>query len=334
MSNSAKILTDQFDRVHKYLRISLTEKCNLRCTYCMPAGGIQLSPKSHLMSHEEVYQIAKIFVQNGVNKIRLTGGEPLVRKDFAQILAQLSHLNVTLALTTNALLVDQYIDDFKKYHLNKINVSLDSLKAGKFAQITRRNQFQKTYDNILLLLNNGFEVKINTVLMKGVNDDEILDFINLTKDLAINVRFIEFMPFDGNKWNQKQLVSQQEIINIAIERFGNKLIKLSDGPNYIARHFKIEAFKGQFGIISSVSNPFCEVCDRIRLTADGKIKNCLFSNIETDLLAKYRAGEPLEPLIYQAIYHKKAVRAGMDNFDKLKDPNRHTNNRSMTAIGG
>ena len=182
MFKEKNILTDSFGRKHNYLRISLTEKCNLRCTYCMPKDGVLLTPKEQLMSAEEVFEIAKIFVENGVDKIRLTGGEPLVRKDFLIILEKLSTLNVELSITTNAILIDRYIEDFKKYGLQKINISLDSLSQEKFKFITLRDQIKKTYDNTLLLIENGFNVKVNVVLMKGVNDDEIIDFINLSKN--------------------------------------------------------------------------------------------------------------------------------------------------------
>src|SRR5690606_28652790 len=201
MYREKNILTDSFGRKHNYLRISLTEKCNLRCTYCMPEDGLLLTPKDQLMTADEIYEIASTFVQQGVYKIRLTGGEPLVRKDFSAILQKLSTLKAELSITTNAILIDRYLQDFKDYGLNKLNVSLDSLSPEKFKFITRRDQLQKTYDNILLLIKEGFHVKVNAVLIKGVNDDEIIDFVNLTKALPISVRFIEFMPFDGNKWN-------------------------------------------------------------------------------------------------------------------------------------
>jgi len=334
MSKTTHILTDQFGRNHNYLRISLTEKCNLRCSYCMPPEGINLSPQAHLMTANEIYEIAKIFVENGVDKIRLTGGEPLVRKDFLDILKKLSTLNISLGITTNGVLIDQFIEAFKTYHLKHINISLDSLKKEKFEFITRRDKFHKTYENILLLIENNFHVKINTVLMKGFNEDEILDFIELTKEWPITVRFIEFMPFDGNNWNKEKLVTQEEILKIITAKYKNKLIKSKNSENYISRDYQINGYKGKFGIISSVSNPFCDVCNRIRLTADGKIKNCLFSNVETNLLSKFRAGKNLEEIIQHSIYRKKAIRGGMDNFDKLKDPQKHSNNRSMTTIGG
>ena len=335
MNSTTSILTDTHGRKHSYLRISLSEKCNLRCTYCMPHDGIPLSPRSHLMTADEIETFAKVFVDHGVTKIRLTGGEPLVRKDFTAILARLAKLPVKLSITTNALLTHRFIEDFKRYGLHDINVSLDSLNAEKFKFITRRDQYKKAFENIEQLIQEGFNVKINAVLMKNFNEDEIVDFINLTKARAINVRFIEFMPFDGNAWNKEKLVSQAEVINRVTDHFGVKALQpLPNEKNFTARNFKIEGFQGTFGIISSVTNPFCDSCNRIRLTADGKLKNCLFSNEETNLLKPFREGEKLEALIDAALNAKKAVRAGMTDFDQLINPDLHSNNRSMIAIGG
>ena len=335
MNKTTTILTDTHGRKHNYLRISLSEKCNLRCTYCMPHDGIPLSPRANLMSAEEIEAFAKVFVEHGVDKIRLTGGEPLVRKDFSDILGRLAKLPVKLSITTNALLTHRFIADFKKYGLKDINVSLDSLNAEKFKFITRRDQYKKAFTNIEQLIKEGFNVKINAVLMKNFNEDEIVEFIKLTKERAINVRFIEFMPFDGNAWNKDKLVSQAEIINRVTDHFGvEALLPLPNEANFTARNFRIEGFMGSFGIISSVTNPFCDSCNRIRLTADGKLKNCLFSNEETNLLKAFREGEKLEQLIDEALNKKKAVRAGMTDFDQLTNPDLHSNNRSMIAIGG
>jgi len=329
------ILTDKMLRKHNYLRISLTEKCNLRCTYCMPADGVQLTPKNSLMNVDEIFSIAKIFVDHGVNKIRLTGGEPLVRKDFSEILKRLNSLNADLSLTTNGILVDRFIDDFKAYNLRSINVSLDTLQADKFKFITRRDQFLKVYENISLLVQNGFKIKLNVVLIKNFNDDEIKSFINLTKDLPIVVRFIEFMPFNGNNWDKSKLVTQKDILHDVVSYFGSdKLVKLEDNQNFISRDYQISGFMGSFGIISSVSNPFCDGCNRIRLTANGKLKNCLFSNDETDILSSLRNNETIEPLIAKTVYKKFAIRANMDTFKKLNNPELHSKNRSMLTIGG
>ncbi|KJD33896.1 molybdenum cofactor biosynthesis protein MoeA [Tamlana nanhaiensis] len=329
------ILTDKFNRQHSYLRISLTERCNLRCTYCMPEAGVPLSPKSHLMTYEEVYNIAKTFVNHGVTKIRLTGGEPLVRKDFSTILEKLASLPVELSITSNAVIIDRFIDDLKKYGVKNINVSLDSLSKDKFTHITRRNNFDKVYNNILQLINEGFNVKLNAVLMKGFNEDEIVDFIKFTKDLPISVRFIEFMPFDGNKWDMSKMISYAEVMQFAEEAFDKKdIIRLTDAPNDTSKNYKIEGYKGSFAIISSVTNPFCDSCNRLRLTANGQLKNCLFSSEESDLLTTLREGKSIEPVIKKAVAAKFKIRGGMDTLKKLKTPDLHGKNRSMITIGG
>lgn len=335
MQENQNILQDNFGRHHSYLRISLTELCNLRCTYCMPAEGIQLSPKSHIMSFNEVYSIAKTFVDNGVTKIRLTGGEPLVRKDAEVILKKLASLPVSLSITTNAVIVDRFIDLFKSCGIHNINVSLDSLNTEKFNQITRRNDFEKVYKNIHLLIDEGFNVKLNAVLIKGFNDNEIIDFIEFTKALPVNVRFIEFMPFDGNKWNKEKMVSYAEVMSLVNAQFNkNEVLRIEDAPNDTSKNYKIKGYKGSFAIISSVTNPFCDSCNRIRLTANGQLKNCLFSSTESDLLTPLREGKDIEPIIQKAIRAKFKIRGGMDTLKKLEEPKLHSQNRSMTTIGG
>lgn len=335
MTMTKNILTDTFNRKHTYLRISITERCNLRCTYCMPENGIPLSPKATLMSNDEIYTIAKTFVNHGVTKIRLTGGEPLVRIDAKAIIEKLATLPVEVALTTNAVIVDQFIDTFKKTNVTLLNVSLDSLNPEKFKKITRRNDFEKVYNNILLLVKHNFNVKLNVVLIKGFNDNEIIDFINLTKIVPITIRFIEFMPFDGNKWSIKKMVSLEEIMNTVHTAFSkNKVHRLQDTPNDTSKNYKIENYKGSFAIISSVTNPFCDSCNRIRLTANGQLKNCLFSAEESDLLTTLREGKSIEPIIEQTMRLKLKARGGMNTLDKLENPKLHSKNRSMIAIGG
>ena len=332
MNENTNILTDNFGRKHSYLRISLTEKCNLRCTYCMPAEGIPLSPKSHLMSADEIFEIASVFVKNGVTKIRLTGGEPFVRKDFDVIIKKLAQLPVEIAITTNGILLHKYLPLLKKLNILNITISLDSLKAKKFNTITRRNYFEKVWKNIELLKQEVEQVKLNIVLIKGFNDNEIFDFIELTKHENFKVRFIEFMPFDGNEWKTDKLVTEQNIIDHASEN--GILQRLKDAPNDTAKNFKIKGYRGSFAIISSITNPFCDSCNRIRLTADGKLKNCLFSNNETNILTSYRNGENIEPLIESAINKKHKTRGGMNTWEKIKSPELHSKNRSMIAIGG
>jgi cyclic pyranopterin phosphate synthase len=335
MTKPDNILTDPFGRSHTYLRISLIERCNLRCTYCMPAEGVPLMPRSHLMSYEEIYRLAALFVKHGVSKIRLTGGEPLIRKDIPVILEKLSSLPVSLSITTNAVTVDRHIEALKKYGVNNINVSLDSLDREKFKKITLRDDFEKVYANLQLLLQNDFRVKLNMVVMKGVNDNEIIDFINLSKEWPLSVRFIEFMPFDGNNWNIEKTVSYASLMQTANNHFGpDKVIRLQDAPNDTSRNYKIAGYKGSWAVISTVTNPFCDSCNRLRLTANGRLKNCLFSQTEEDLLTPLRAGKEIEEVIQKAVLAKQAVRGGMDSPEKFEEPKNHGQNRSMIRIGG
>jgi molybdenum cofactor biosynthesis protein A len=335
MENNINPMQDNHGRAHNYLRISITEHCNLRCTYCMPAEGIALTPRAHLMTAEEIVTIAQTFVKLGVTKIRLTGGEPLVRKDAKNIIEQLGKLGVELTLTTNGILVHEFIDTFKEAGVTTLNVSIDSLKKDKFNQITRRNYFEKVIENLKLLEVNDFKVKLNVVIIKGFNDNEIIDFIEMTKERNIQIRFIEFMPFDGNQWNKEKLVSYAEILSQVNAFYSEEMVsRLQDRPNDTSKNHKIEGYQGSFSVISSVTNPFCSTCNRIRLTADGKLKNCLFSNTETSLLDTLRAGDSIEPLIFQNIKSKFAMRGGMDDDAKFQNPLLFSQNRSMIKIGG
>lgn len=334
MNKDQITLADQFGRVHDYLRISLTERCNLRCFYCMPEEGIVLRPRSEFMSKDEIVSIANTFVALGVKKIRLTGGEPLVRSDAKEIINELSKLPIELAITTNGILVDKFIDTFKANRMNSINVSLDSLQENKLNKITRRNYFKSIFSNIQILIKENFHVKINAVIMRGVNDDEIIDFIEFTKENNVHFRFIEFMPFDGNKWDWSKGLSYKEMMAIVNNVFKEKVLKIGDQKNDTAKNYQIDGYKGTFAVISSVTNPFCDNCNRIRLTADGRLKNCLFSGSETDLLTPLRNGIDIQPLIMETIWRKKEKRAGMDTLNQFSDSALHSKNRSMVLIGG
>lgn len=329
------MIIDQFQRQHDYLRISITERCNLRCFYCMPEQGVALTQKSDLMTYEEILQLANIFVDMGVRKIRLTGGEPLVRKEVDFIIKALGQLPIELAMTTNGVLVDRHLPAFRQAGLRKINISLDSLQAKRFEYITKRNTFDKVWNNMHLLIDEGFDVKLNVVLMKSENLDEIQDFIALTEQLQIQVQFIEFMPFDGNAWDWSKGVSKNEILGFAGAYFGNDNVKkIADKPNDTASNYKIDGFEGSFSIISTVSNPFCDSCNRLRLTANGRLKNCLFSGGETDLLSALRKGEDVRSLILQNVQTKAKERGGWEHFEDLSHPDNHYQNRSMILIGG
>ncbi len=329
------LLQDTFGRMHDYLRISITEHCNLRCTYCMPEDGIVLTPKPHLMTADEIVSIAQTFVNLGVTKIRLTGGEPLVRKDAKEIMLRLGELGVELSITTNGILIPNFIETFKKAGIKTVNMSIDSLIKDKFNAITRRGYFDVVQENIALLQKEKFNVKLNVVLIKSFNDNEIHDFIALTKNTNIQIRFIEFMPFSGNQWDKSKLVSYAEIMEAVQSKYAlSEIERLQDAPNDTAKNFKIHSHLGRFAVISSVTNPFCSTCNRIRLTADGKLKNCLFSGSETSLLDTLRAGESILPLIHQNLIAKKAIRSGMDDDLKFQNPELFSQNRSMIAIGG
>lgn len=329
------MLQDQFGRIHDYLRISLTDKCNLRCTYCMPEEGNVLAPKSHIMTLEEIYDIAKIFVNLGVTKIRLTGGEPLVRKGVEHLLPQLASLGVKLTMTTNGVRLHEFFDILKSSGINDLNISIDTLSDLVFFQITRRDNFHQVMTNIEQAIERGFNVKINMVPMNGINDQEIIDFIEWTKNQPLDVRFIEFMPFNGNQWEWNKIVPYDLLLSQVNHHFGEENIEsFGIKGNDTARVFRVKGYNGNFGFINSVTKPFCSTCNRIRLTADGKIKNCLFSRSETDILNAYRKGEDIVPIIKNAIINKKAIRNGMETDDELKNELNHQLNRSMISIGG
>lgn len=298
----------------------------------MPEEKYAFAPAAKLMQADEIETIAKLFVKHGVKKIRLTGGEPLVRKDAPKILKSLGKLNVELAITTNGIRVDEMLTELLAANIKAINISLDTLIPEKFLKITRRDLFHRVRNNIDLLLKKNIRVKINVVVMKGLNDDEILDFIALTKHNNIEVRFIEFMPFSGNRWTSNQVFTLQEILMKVNSKYD--IIPVQSEPNDTSIRYKIDGHLGSFAVISTMSQPFCDTCNRMRLTADGKLKNCLFSKEETDLLGELRKGEDILPLIQQTMIKKAKVLGGQfsgvfENIDASK-----LENRSMITIGG
>ena len=297
----------------------------------MPEEGIALRDKEEFMSQEELFHIVNEFVELGIKKIRLTGGEPLIKKNFAEILDHISSLGVQINITTNGILLDRYWKELKAANIDTLNISLDSLNKERFNKITRRDYYDRVWANIFTAIAEGFKVKLNVVLMKNENDDEILDFIELTKNHPLAVRFIEFMPFDGNKWDWSRTISYEAIVSQVNFEYGDTVQQLDTEPNGTSKKFKIKEYIGEFGIISSVTNPFCDTCNRLRLTADGKIKNCLFSGEELDLLAAHRAGNDIKSLIVQNVNGKHKERAGLLPFD---DKDFASDNRSMISIGG
>ncbi|XP_077621134.1 molybdenum cofactor biosynthesis protein 1 isoform X4 [Crocuta crocuta] len=307
-------LTDSFGRQHSYLRISLTEKCNLRCQYCMPEEGVPLTPKADLLTTEEILTLARLFVKEGVDKIRLTGGEPLIRPDVVDIVAQLHRLEGlrTIGVTTNGINLARLLPQLQKAGLSAINISLDTLVPAKFEFIVRRKGFHKVMEGIHKAIELGYSpVKVNCVVMRGLNEDELLDFVALTKGLPLDVRFIEYMPFDGNKWNFKKMVSYKEMLDTLRQQWP-ELEKLPEEESSTARAFKIPGFRGQLSFITSMSEHFCGTCNRLRITADGNLKVCLFGNSEVSLRDHLRAGaseEELLQIIGAAVGRKKRQHA-------------------------
>ena len=326
------MIADSFGRVHNYLRISLTDNCNLRCFYCMPEEDYVFTPASQLMQVNEIESLAATFVALGVNKIRLTGGEPLVRKDAAAIITALSKLPVELTLTTNATRLHEFAGTLKAAAVRSLNISLDTLQSEKFHLLTRRNQFDTVINNIRLMLDKQFHVKVNMVVMKGLNENEILDFIEWTKNTPVEVRFIEFMPFAGNRWSSNQVFTLEEILAMIEKKY--TVETLYNDVHDTAKKYKVPGHAGSFAVISTMSANFCGGCNRLRLTADGKMKNCLFSKEETDLLTALRTGKDIQPLIHQGIAGKAKELGGQFSTDFTHLHAEDIHNRSMITIGG
>uniref|UniRef100_A0A8B9SLD0 Molybdenum cofactor biosynthesis protein 1 n=1 Tax=Anas platyrhynchos TaxID=8839 RepID=A0A8B9SLD0_ANAPL len=307
-------LTDSFGRQHNYLRISLTEKCNLRCQYCMPEEGVQLTPKSELLTAQEIITLARLFVKEGVEKIRLTGGEPLIRPDVVDIVGQLNKLEglKTIAITTNGINLARLLPRLKEAGVNAVNISLDTLVPAKYEFIVRRKGFHKVMEGIHKATELGYRpVKVNCVVMRGFNEDELLGFVEFTKDLPLDVRFIEYMPFDGNKWNFKKMVSYKEMLDTIKQRWP-ELEKLPCEASSTAKSYKVPHFQGQISFITSMSEHFCGSCNRLRITADGNLKVCLFGSSEVSLRDHLRSGasqEELVEIIGAAVSRKKKQHA-------------------------
>ncbi|XP_033158558.1 molybdenum cofactor biosynthesis protein 1 isoform X2 [Drosophila mauritiana] len=325
-------LTDSFGRHHTYLRISLTERCNLRCDYCMPAEGVPLQPKNKLLTTEEILRLARIFVEQGVRKIRLTGGEPTVRRDIVEIVAQMKALPELeqVGITTNGLVLTRLLLPLQRAGLDNLNISLDTLKRDRFEKITRRKGWERVIAGIDLAVQLGYRPKVNCVLMRDFNEDEICDFVEFTRDRPVDVRFIEYMPFSGNKWHTERLISYKDTLQIIRQRWPD-FKALPNGPNDTSKAYAVPGFKGQVGFITSMTEHFCGTCNRLRLTADGNIKVCLFGNKEFSLRDAMRdesvSEEQLVDLIGAAVQRKKKQHAGMLNLSQME-------NRPMILIGG
>ena len=291
-------MKDRFGRNITYLRISVTDLCNLRCKYCMPERGVKSLCHSDILSIEEIVEIVKVASKNGIKKIRLTGGEPLVRRGFINLCKQISEINEIedIAITTNGVYLKEMADELFENKVRRINFSLDTLIKEKYNDITRRNDFDKTMESLFYAIKKGFKVKINVVLIGGFNDDEIQDFVNLANDYDLEVRFIELMQIgETANWSKDKFVSNKIVLE--------KVPKLEfDRVSGVAKIYKIKGQKGRIGLISPISCSFCEDCNRIRLTSDGKLKPCLHSKDEINL--KGLSGEELEEVFKRGIFEK------------------------------
>jgi cyclic pyranopterin phosphate synthase len=284
-------LVDPFGRTVRDLRISVTDRCNLRCRYCMPAGGLDWVPRSELLSFEEIERVARVCVERfGFDGIRLTGGEPTVRAHLATLVAQLARLGVDLSLTTNGVTFPLVADDLARAGLGRVNISCDSLRRDRFAAMTRRDALPQVLEGIDAALAAGFSpVKVNCVLMRGVNDDEAVDFAAFGRERGVVIRFIEFMPLDADKgWSAEQVVPADETV-AAIDAV-HPLEPVATGGPEPAQRYRYRDGGGEIGVIASVTRPFCGSCDRVRITAEGMFRNCLFAVHETDLRAILRGG--------------------------------------------
>jgi len=266
-----QMLKDQFGRQISYLRLAITDRCNLRCQYCMPIQGIDIVDRKELLSYKEMYRIIRVLSELGVNKVRLTGGEPFVRKNFVDFLETLSFNDKLdeVNITTNGALIANYIDKLEALNINAINLSIDSLHKDKFAKITRRDVFDDVYDTFLKLEKSNLKLKLNVVVQSGFNTDEINDFVALSKDKDIAVRFIEEMPFNGKGLRVTDEVWNLEKIYAEIEKTYNNIIPLADKKSSTSKNFRIQDYKGSFGIIPAFTRTICSDCNRIRITATG-----------------------------------------------------------------
>ncbi len=330
-------LIDKHGRTVRDLRISVTDRCNFRCTYCMPEEGLKWLDKAEVLSFEEIERVSRILVERfGINSLRLTGGEPTVRAHLPRLIAQLAALRLedgskpNIALTTNGATLRNIAGELRAAGLDRINVSLDSLRADRFLAMTRRDELDNVLAGIAEASKAGFDiVKVNTVVERGANDDEILDMARYGRDNGVQVRFIEFMPLDAsNIWERNKVVTQEEIVSVISAEFPLEIVPARGAAP--ADRWRYLDGKGTVGVIPSVSKPFCADCDRVRLTSDGQFRTCLFATDEFDLRNLLRSGgtdDEIADLIIHAVGTKWAGH-------QINQVNFIRPNRSMSQIGG
>ena len=330
--SSTEQIIDRFGRVFTYLRIAVNQDCNLRCIYCMPEKGLPFEKSTNIMSQNEIHRILKISSELGVNKVRFTGGEPLIHPhiiSFIQMATKISGIG-SVHLTTNGVFLKNMIGDLKKAGLKGINISIDTLNIKKYFHITRRNALNKAKEGLKAAISIGIpSIKINVVVLRGFNDDEFKDFAELTKEHSITVRFIELMPFDGHQiWKTGKFMSINDIKKKLKQKFPDMIS--TDGSKTEHIVYKIPGYKGKIAIIPAFSRNLCSQCNRIRITADGKIRNCLFDSNEADILGLIRLGatdDDLKTILIKTMWKKEH-----DGWE-AQNSKQETRN-SMAQIGG
>ena len=323
-------LIDGFGRVHRDLRISVTDRCNFRCQYCMPEEGMQWRDRADLLTFEEMERFARVMVERfGVDGIRLTGGEPLVRARLPLLVEKLAGLGVDLAMTTNGVSLPLVAEELKKAGLRRVNISLDSLHRDRFHELTRRDDLDRVLEGVDAALAAGFDpVKINVVVMKGINDDEVLDFAEWGREKGVVVRFIEFMPLDADRiWNNSLVLTQAEILETLQGAYGLEPIERTSAP---ATRWRYADGGGEIGVVATVSESFCSTCDRVRITADGQFRSCLFATDETDVRAIIRDGGDDDAIADAVMASVGAKWAG----HQINQVHFIRPRRSMSEIGG
>lgn len=326
-------LTDNHGRNINYLRLAVTDRCNLRCFYCMPEEGIHYLPKKELLTFEEIERLVTIVAAMGITKVRLTGGEPFVRTDLMQLLERMVSIKGIhdVHLTTNGLLTSPHIPRLKELGIASVNLSLDTLDANRFKIITRRDEFQNTFRTLQQLIDHDIPVKINTVVMDGKNIDDILPLVELTREKNVSVRFIEEMPFNGEGAHYKNLAwTYKKIIDYLQEAYP-QLERKQDPVNSTAYHYQVPGYRGEVGVIAAFSRTFCGTCNRLRITAQGTLKTCLYDDGVLDLKKMLREGasdEELKAAIQHAVAHRAKDGVEAEKARKISV------SESMSTIGG
>lgn len=328
------MLVDNHNRKINYLRLAVTDRCNLRCNYCMPSEGIDFVKNDKLLTIDELAQISEVLIGQGIDKIRITGGEPFVRKDLMVLLRKLSSFKdlKDISVTTNATLIGPYIDELKALGIKNVNVSLDAINRETFERITRRNQFDTVHNNLIRLITEGFNVRINFIVLEGQNEQDIIPILELMRHYNVSVRFLEEMPFNGGsknftgiKWNYKAILEH-------VSKSYPNVQKLVSPPTSTSINYKIDGHKGTFGLIPSFSRTFCGSCNRLRVTATGDVITCLYGKPKAnlrDVIREKNGTEDVKTLVLKAVGSRAKT-----GFEAQEEHSNTIFDNSMTSIGG